>query len=163
MALLLAFRAFATSTGWSARVIKPAPSEPERVNGDRGSPRSASAGAAPRSHPMNVAVVSPLPVRPLVRWAARVTSLLLFGLVAAFVIGDGGPPNIFRQPAPVQLQLAALGLMLLGFAVGWVREGLGGVLVLLGLAVINAVQLTVNGRPAPGAFPLFAVPGVLFL
>jgi hypothetical protein len=53
--------------------------------------------------------------------------------------------------------------MLLGLAIGWVREGLGGLLVLLGLAAFNAVELAVNGRPALGAFPLFAVPGALFL
>ena len=53
--------------------------------------------------------------------------------------------------------------MLLGLVVGWAREGLGGLLVLAGLAAFNAVELAVNGRPALGAFPLFAVPGLLFL
>jgi hypothetical protein len=112
---------------------------------------------------MNAIAVSTSPLRLLTRWSARVTSLLLFGLVVVIVIGQGGPPNIFSQPTPVQLEFIALGLMLLGFAVGWVREGLGGVLVLLGLAAFNAVELAVNSRPARGAFPLFAVPGVLFL
>jgi hypothetical protein len=79
------------------------------------------------------------------------------------MLGQGGPPNIFRQPTPVQLEFTALGLMLLGLVTGWVREGLGGLLVLLGLAAFNAVELAVNGRPALGAFPLFAVPGALFL
>jgi len=91
----------------------------------------------------------------------------LFGLVIVIVIGQGGPPNIFRQPTPVQLEFAALGLMLLGLVIGWVREGLGGLLVLLGLVAFNTVELVVNGRPAlgafPGAFPLFALPGALFL
>jgi hypothetical protein len=44
-----------------------------------------------------------------------------------------------------------------------VREGFGGLLVLFGLAAFNSVELAVNGRPALGAFPLFAVAGVLFL
>jgi hypothetical protein len=112
---------------------------------------------------MNAIAVSTSSLHLLVRWAARVTSLLLFGLVVVIVIGQGGPPNIFSQPTPVQLEFIAMGLMLLGFAVGWVREGLGGLLVLLGLAAFNAVELAVNSRPALGAFPLFAVPGVLFL
>ena len=111
---------------------------------------------------MNAAVASS-PLTPLIRWAARGTGLLLFGLVVALAIGYGGPPNVFRQPRPVQVEFAALGLMLLGLVVGWVREGLGGLLVLLGLAAFNAVELAVNGRPAGGAFPLFAVPGALFL
>src|SRR5271165_2225306 len=112
---------------------------------------------------MNTGIVPKSPLPRFVHWSARVTSLLLLGLVIFIVIGQGGPPNIFRQPTPVQLEFAAMGLMLLGLVVGWVREGLGGLLVLLGLAAFNAVELTVNGRPARGAFPLFAVPGVLFL
>jgi hypothetical protein len=59
--------------------------------------------------------------------------------------------------------ITSLALMLLGLVVGWLREGLGGLLVLLGLSAFNAVELVVNGVPARGAFPLFAVPGVLFL
>lgn len=105
----------------------------------------------------------PSPLSLLVRWSARMTSLLLFGLVMVFVIGHGGPPNPFHPPRPVQLEFSALGLILLGLVIGWVREGVGGLLVLLGLAGFNAVELVVNGRPALGAFPLFAFPGGLFL
>jgi hypothetical protein len=108
-------------------------------------------------------VVLSSPLHRLVHWSARLTSLLLFGLVIVIMVGQGGPPNIFRQPTPVQLELTALGLMLLGLVVGWAREGPGGLLVLLGLAAFNTVELAVNGRPALGAFPLFAVPGALFL
>jgi hypothetical protein len=100
---------------------------------------------------------------PLLHWSARVTSFLLFGLVIVFVFGNGGPPNIVGQPTSVQLEFAAMGLMLLGLLIGWVREGLGGLLVIVGLAAFNIVELAVNARPALGAFPLFAVPGILFL
>lgn len=112
---------------------------------------------------MDARMVASSPLSRLVHWSARVTSLLLFGLVIVVVVGQGGPPNIWRQPTRVQMELAALGLMLLGLVLGWVREGLGGLLVLLGLAAFNGVELAVNGRPARGAFPLFAVPGALFL
>jgi hypothetical protein len=103
------------------------------------------------------------PLLRLIHWSARVTSLLLLGLVIVIVIGHGGPPNVLGQPTAVQLELASMGLMLLGLLLGWVREGLGGLLVILGLAAFNIVELAVNGRPALGAFPLFAVPAVLFL
>jgi hypothetical protein len=89
--------------------------------------------------------------------------LLLLALVLVIVVGHGGLPNILEQPVAVQLEFAAMGVMLLGLVIGWVREFLGGLLVLAGLAAFNAVELVVNGRPALGAFPLFAVPGVLFL
>jgi hypothetical protein len=112
---------------------------------------------------MNTTTVSSSPVPRLVHWSARITSFLLFALVIVMVIGQGGPPNIFRQPTSVQLEFVAMALILIGLVVGWVREGLGGLLVLLGLAAFNAVELAVNGRPALVAFPLFAVPGALFL
>jgi hypothetical protein len=112
---------------------------------------------------MNTETVSSSPWVHIVRWSARVTGLLLVGLVLAIVIGEGGPPNVFRQPTPVQLELGAMALMLVGMVLGWLREGLGGLLVLIGLAAFNAVELAVNGLPARGAFPLFAVPGILFL
>jgi hypothetical protein len=108
-------------------------------------------------------MVSSAPLSRLVHWSARVTSLLLFGLVIVIVIGHGGPPNVFAQPTSVQLEFAAMGVMLLGLLIGWVREALGGLLLVLGLAAFNIVELAVNGRPALGALPLFAVPGVLFL
>jgi peptidoglycan/LPS O-acetylase OafA/YrhL len=112
---------------------------------------------------MDTGIASSSPLPRIVHWSARITSLLLFGLVTFVVVGHGGPPNIFDQPTPVQLEFAAMGLMLLGLVVGWAREWLGGLLVLLGLAAFNAVELVVNGQPALRAFPLFAVPGVLFL
>jgi hypothetical protein len=112
---------------------------------------------------MNTGTISLWPLSRLVRWSARITSLLLLGLVIIISIGEGGPPNVFRQPPSVQLEFASLGLMLIGLVIGWVCEGLGGLLVLLGLVAFNAVELAVNGRPGLGAFPLFAVPGVLFL
>ena len=111
---------------------------------------------------MNSGIISS-PLARIVSWSARVTSLILFVLVVVIVIGEGGLPNIFRQPRPVQVEFLAMALMLVGLVIGWVREGLGGLLVLLGLAAFNIVELAVNGRPALGAFPLFAVPGVLFL
>jgi hypothetical protein len=112
---------------------------------------------------MNTGILSPSALPRLARWSARAISLLLLGLVIVILSGHGGPPNILRQPTSVQLEFAAMGLMLLGLVIGWLHEGLGGLLVLLGLAAFNTVELTVNGRPALGAFPLFFVPGALFL
>jgi hypothetical protein len=116
-----------------------------------------------RNHAMRRRIRSSSYWSLLIHWSARLTSLLLLALVLVIVVGHGGLPNIPEQPARVQLEFAAMGIMLLGLVIGWVREGLGGVLVLAGLAGLNTVELVVNGRPALGAFPLFAVPGALFL
>src|SRR5262245_9897298 len=94
-------------------------------------------------------------VSRLVAWCARITSLVLLGLLIVIFIGAGGPPNVFRQSSSVQLEFASLGLILIGLVIGWMCERLGGFLVLLGLVAFNVVELAVNGRPALGAFPLF--------
>jgi hypothetical protein len=112
---------------------------------------------------MNATTATMSPVRLLTRWAARITSLFLLGLVAVFMIGNGGPPNPVNQPASVQLEFGAIALILFGLVLGWLREALGGLLILLGLLAFDVVEVIVNGVPARGAFPLFVVPGVLFL
>jgi hypothetical protein len=71
--------------------------------------------------------------------------------------GGGSRSSCHARSLPVSTAVNS------GGAASRVREGLGGLLVLLGLAAFNSVELAVNGRPALGAFPLFAVPGALFL
>ena len=39
----------------------------------------------------------------VLRWLARITGLILAGLVLLFVVGEG-PPNPVRQPFSVQLE-----------------------------------------------------------
>jgi len=99
----------------------------------------------------------------VIRWAARISGLLLVALVAVFLVGEGGPPNILRQPGPVQLEFLAICLMLTGFLLGWPWEALGGGLAVGGFALFFGTELAVNGKPPAGAIPLFAVPGVLLL
>src|SRR5215813_11353070 len=79
---------------------------------------------------------------------------LILAIVAAVLFGMGWWLSLDRLSADKQLLVATLlGLMLLGLVIGWVREGLGGLLVLLGLAAFNAVELAVNCRPAGGRVP----------
>jgi hypothetical protein len=72
---------------------------------------------------MDTRFVSLSPLLRLVHWSARIASLLLFGLVIVIMIGEGGPPNILLQPTPVQLEFAALGLMLLGLSLAGCAKG----------------------------------------
>ena len=65
------------------------------------------------------------------RWTARILGTLLLVFYALFLIGEGLPP-IGSQPAGVQLNFAALALMLIGFAVGWRREGAAALLIAAG-------------------------------
>ena len=96
------------------------------------------------------------------RWSARITGLLLAGMVLLFMLALG-PPNPFNQPTPVQIEFLGMGLMVSGFLLGWRWEGVGGLVAVIGFLVFSATEFAVNGVPPHGAIPLFAVPAVLFL
>ncbi len=65
------------------------------------------------------------------RWTARILGTLLLAFYGLFILGEGLPP-IGSQPEGVQFGFAALGLMLLGFVVGWKREGAAALLICSG-------------------------------
>ena len=98
-----------------------------------------------------------------IRWTARITGLLLVALIVVSMVGEGGPPNILRQPFAVQLELLAMLLMVIGLILGWRWEALGGGLAVGSFALLFGTEIAVNGRPPGGAIPLFAIPGVLLL
>jgi hypothetical protein len=108
-----------------------------------------------------MAIASKMYAAVAIKWAARVTAILLFGMVLAFAIGEG-PPNPFHMTARENAQTAAFFLVWGGLLVGCFRDGLGGALVLGGLLAFYLINLAISGRLPGGAFPLFAVPGVLF-
>ena len=98
-----------------------------------------------------------------IRWSARITGLAVLALVAVFVIGHGGFPNILGQPLPVQVECVGMLLMLTGLVAAWRWEVTGGLAVVAGFSVFLVTELVVNGRPPGGALPLFVIPGILFL
>ena len=100
--------------------------------------------------------------RLVVRWAARVTGTLLFGLVCLIVVGEGGPPNPLKLGLVENLLTLGFVALNAGLVVAWWREGLGAGLALGGLGFFYLVQLAASGRLPGGAFPLFWVPGILY-
>ncbi len=107
----------------------------------------------------------PVPYRPslVIRWAARLTGVFLISMLAMFVIGHQGLPNIFQQPGPVQLEFLAMFLMVVGFLAGWRWEAVGGVVALGGFALFVLTEIATNGQFPGGAIPLFAIPGILLI
>ena len=97
-------------------------------------------------------------------WLARLSALAMAGLILLFAVGEGFHPTKLQLPELilfVPLFLAWLGLWL-----GWRWEGLGGALVVVGMAgfYLTHFALTGFGRfPRGWAFPAIAVPGLLFL
>ena len=99
----------------------------------------------------------------ILRWAARLTGSALFLLVLASTIGEGGPPDPLQQPPAVAVQFLLLAVMTLGLVVALRWEFAGAMATLLGLAAFNAVEVASSPGLAGGAFPLFAVPALLYL
>ena len=99
----------------------------------------------------------------ILQWLARLCGLVLFLLLLVIAIGEGGPPNPLYQPLSVAIQLALMLVMTLGLIVAWRWEVSGGVATLTALVAFNVVNFAASGRWAGGAFPLFAIPALLYL
>jgi hypothetical protein len=98
--------------------------------------------------------------RTALLWAARLLSLVSGALLLAFL----GPGEAMR-PTPAQIVGLAFfpGGVLLGFALGWWRPALGGVVALASLAAFYAWHVATAGRwPGGPWFLLFSSPALLF-
>jgi hypothetical protein len=95
-------------------------------------------------------------------WVARFSATFMFAFFMLFAIAEGMPP-VWRQPWAVQLEFLAVGVIFIGYAVGWRRPGAGGATALAGFFLFNSVELINNAKLAGGAFPLFIIPALFYL
>jgi hypothetical protein len=94
-----------------------------------------------------------------IRWIARIYSLASMALIAMFATSGGAAPTAKEL---VALAFFPVGVVA-GFLVAWWREGLGGAISVISLAIFYA-WMTLMGRfPGGPYFILFSVPGFLFL
>ncbi len=101
---------------------------------------------------------------PVVRWGARILSaaiLLFWGwFLIAHLLSEEG--LFSRAPAPVladYIGLTAMGIALLGLALAWKWELLGGLMAILAYVILAVVNLGGLGGP----FILWPITAVLFL
>ncbi|MBL9162409.1 MAG: hypothetical protein JNL18_06750 [Planctomycetaceae bacterium] len=97
--------------------------------------------------------------------AAAVAGGVLFASWAGFVAADALRPD-FRLAPATYLQGATLLAVFCGYAVGWARPMLGGMISLVGTALFFAASLydsTAVQAVAESPALLFAVPGVMYL
>ena len=94
-------------------------------------------------------------------WMARVLAAFLLFIAAGVLYGNGLPSA--AQVTNVELALfLAFFAMLVGAALGWRFERMGGVVLLAAFFTFWIVNTYVTQRFSPGtAFTLFAVAGVL--
>lgn len=97
-------------------------------------------------------------------WGARVLSLVSTLVIVLIFVGDRFEISRVDVREWVGLLLFPLGVIV-GFAVAWWKEGIGGAITiacLLGFYLVYGLAL--NGRINQGwAFVVFASPGLLFL
>jgi hypothetical protein len=104
-----------------------------------------------------------MPTRPsfvaILRWTARVIGALIVLLIAALAVGEG-VPNPLHQPTVVNFSFVALLVMLAGQVTAWWREGMGGALVLGGMAAFAVAN---HGVKINVIFAPMLLTGVLYL
>jgi asparagine N-glycosylation enzyme membrane subunit Stt3 len=99
-----------------------------------------------------------------IRWVARIYGSLVFALIMLFVIG--GLSHMAEHLSPKEyLNPITLFLSVLGLAIAWRKEGLGG-MISIGFILVNVVVgrwiLAISDPPYVQLL-IFAIPGILFL
>ena len=96
-------------------------------------------------------------------WVARVMAAVLLLITGGILYGNG-LPNPLELTGIELLLFGAFFLMMLGAALGWRFERLGGVLLLLSFGFFWAMNAMATRRfPISVVFAMFGVAGVLYL
>ena len=103
-------------------------------------------------------------IRGIVRWTARALSVLSTAVLLLFVFGEPFPVAKITATEWLGLMLFPVGVVI-GFAVAWWRERLGGLITLGSLLAFYLVFVFVMKEQLTEGvwFLVFAFPGVLFL
>lgn len=96
----------------------------------------------------------------ILRWSARLASLLSIGTLALFVLGELGTPTPMEW---LKLVLFPFGVMA-GMMYAWRRPLVGGLFALGSLAAFYALALAMHGSiPGGPWFLIFTSPALLFI
>jgi hypothetical protein len=107
-------------------------------------------------------MTKPRPSLSVLRWSARVLSILVIGVVLLFAFGEGLNLSHFSVRELILFAFFPVGVCL-GMALAWRWEGLGGGIIIASLASFYLVhRLTSSAFPRGLAFVAMAAPGFLF-
>lgn len=109
---------------------------------------------------MTTSKTSTTPLLTAVRWIARISSIPIIIIFLLMFLGEGFEPAKVKPIEWIMLIFGPFGLVL-GMLLGWWKEGLGGVVVILSLFA----SLIVGDYSGSGAgyMLICASPGFLFL
>ncbi len=109
-----------------------------------------------------MSIKSELPLQ-IIRWTARILGAGLLLLVLVFAVAEG-VPNPLRLTFHEKLAMSGLLSILIGIAVAFKREGLGGGIILAGFVWFWGHDIAMIGYfRINSVFLLFALTGVLFV
>ncbi|MDJ0836079.1 MAG: hypothetical protein QNK37_06145 [Acidobacteriota bacterium] len=98
----------------------------------------------------------------VLRYLARIPAALLALLVLTFAVGERLDVTVLT--AKESLLMSFMFVMWIGLILGWLRENLGGILVLAGFAAFYITEWVTRGSvPFSWVFMLFPVCGLLYL
>ena len=102
----------------------------------------------------------------ILRWIARILSIISIGFVLLFLAGEVLPPHteaVFKVRDVVAMVFFPIGVCI-GLGLAWRRELQGGMIAIGSLAAFYLILFLFDGRfPRGPYFFLLASPGLLFL
>ncbi len=99
----------------------------------------------------------------VIRYIARLFSILLIVLVVMLSIGEGLPNPVTLSSVELLL-FASLLIMLVGLVLSWQKEDTGGIITILGFILFFIVNSVSSGSLRLGFFfLLFPLTGILFV
>ena len=100
---------------------------------------------------------------PVLRWIARIGSIVCVGLLLLIFVGEGFDPAAITRTEWLMLLCFPVGVVL-GMMIGWWKEMTGGVITAVSLILFYLIDAIASGSPPDGWwFFIFALPGLLFL
>jgi hypothetical protein len=99
----------------------------------------------------------------LLRWTARILSILSLGIIILFIIGEGFNPTKLTVNEWLLFIFFPIGVTI-GMIVGWWKENIGGLITIGSFILLYGVHYITSGRFPHGlAFLTFSSPGIVFL
>lgn len=99
----------------------------------------------------------------MIRWTARILSVVSIAVVLSFMVGEGFDYTRIKTTEWILFLFFPFGISL-GMILAWWREGVGGIITVSSLIMFYVTHLIIAGRFPHGlAFLVFAIPGFLFL
>jgi len=112
---------------------------------------------------MNYILKSQPRITNMIRWAARILSVVSIGLVLLFLIGEGFDYTRIKPSEWILFIFFPFGISI-GMILSWWQEGIGGIITVGCLAMFYIVHFATAGIfPHGWAFLVFTIPGFLFL